>query len=55
MVGEQQLRLLRIVMDQATLTPCTMKTVRESRAALELAVHGRKALAVSSGIRAKAI
>ena len=53
--GELQLRLLRIVLDLTTPTLCTMKTVRESRGALELAVHEKKALAGSSGIRAKAI
>ena len=53
---EEQLRQLRIVLDQTTTpTRCTMKTVRESRAALELAVHEKRALAVSSEILAKEI
>ena len=56
MVVEGELRLLRIVLDLTTTpTLCTMKTVRESRGALERAVHEKKALADSSGIRAKAI
>ena len=52
---EEQLRQLRIVLDQTTPTRCTMKTARVSRVALELAVHEKRALAVSSEIRAKEI
>ena len=52
---EEQLRQLRIVLDQTTPTRCTMKTARVSRAALEQAVHEKRALAVSSEIRAKEI
>ena len=52
---EEQLRQLRIGLDRTTPTRCTMKTVRVNRAALELAVHEKRALEVSSEIRAKEI